>query len=105
MLLLLPSAPAVCSCRLLLPSAPAVCPCRLPLPYASPFCFCCLPLPPAPAVCSCRLLLPSAPVRSQPLGLLLHESHVPRSPVVHIVRWSAPAHRRIVRGPVDREPQ
>src|SRR6266498_121247 len=98
-------APAVCSCRLPLPSAPAVCPCHLLLPSAPAACSCRLLLPPPPAVCSCHLLLPSAPVRSQPLGLLLHESHVPRSPVVHIVRWSAPAHRRIVRGPVDREPQ
>src|SRR6266542_494339 len=98
-------APAVCSCRLLLPSAPAVCPCRLPLPPAPATCSSLILLPSPPAASSCRLLLPSAPVRSQPLGLLLHESHVPRSPVVHIVRWSAPAHRRIVRGPVDREPQ
>src|SRR6266540_2552649 len=51
--LLLPSAPAVCSCRQLLPSAPAVCSCRLLLPSAPALCSCRLPLlPPAPAACS-----------------------------------------------------
>src|SRR6266511_6366003 len=59
---LLPSAPAVCSCRLLLPSAPAVFSCRLLLPSAPAVCSCRLLLPSAPAACSCRLLLPSLPL-------------------------------------------
>ena len=65
----LPSAPAVCSCRLLLPSAPAVCSCRLLLPSTPAVYSCRLLLPSAPAVCPCRLLLLSHLARRQAIEL------------------------------------